>query len=105
MAILLALQFGLWLHAAQVAEAAAQEGLEAARAEQGSAAAGETRALAFVGSVGGLQAPAAAAARSADGAQVTVSGTAPEVVPGFPAISARASGPLERFVPEPERGP
>ncbi|MPZ28974.1 MAG: pilus assembly protein TadE [Micromonosporaceae bacterium] len=103
--VLLAVQFGLHLHAAQVVEAAAQEGLQAARGEVATAAEGQTRAAGFIASTGGVQSPAVTATRSADTATVTVTGSAPQVVPGLALqVSSVASGPVERFIPEPERG-
>ncbi|MPZ28927.1 MAG: pilus assembly protein TadE [Micromonosporaceae bacterium] len=103
--VLLAVQFGLYLHAAQVVEAAAQEGLEAARGEVATVAEGRTRAAGFIASTGGVHSPEVTAARSADTATVTVTGAAPQVVPGlWLQVSSVASGPVERFIPEPQRG-
>lgn len=104
--VLLAVQFGLYLHAAQVVEAAAQEGVEAARGERAAANEGQARAVRFLESTGGVQAPAVSAQRSATGVRVTVTGQAPEVVPGLAlGVSSTATGPVERFIPEPQREP
>lgn len=102
--ILLAVQFGLWLHAAQVVEAAAQQGLEAAQAEDGSAFAGQAAANGFLAEAGGVRDPSTAATRDTQTAGVTVRAAAPEVVPGVElAVSAAASGPVERFIAEDQR--
>ena len=47
--IMLVIQAGLWFHGSQLAEAAAQEGVQAGRSANGSAAAAEARARDFLG--------------------------------------------------------
>jgi Flp pilus assembly protein TadG len=102
--VLLIVQFGLWLHARQVATAAAQEGLVAARVETGTAAAGHARAVAFLTQTGGLRDVGVDASRDVTTARVTVTGTTPTVLPGTAlGVSAVAEGPVERFVAEPDR--
>lgn len=102
--VLLIVQFGLWLHARQVATAAAQEGLVAAQVETGTAAAGHDRAVAFLAQTGGLRDVSVDAARDLTTARVVVIGTTPAVLPGTSfAVSAVAEGPTERFVAEPDR--
>lgn len=104
--VLLAVQFGVYLHAAQVVEAAAQEALEAARGEDDAAGAGQTRAADFLAVTGGVQAPAVDVARSAGQVTVTVTGSAQQVVPGLALqVSSVAVGPVEQFIPEPQRDP
>jgi Flp pilus assembly protein TadG len=102
--VLLIVQFGLWLHARQVATAAAQEGLVAAQVETGTAAAGHSRAVAFAAQTGGLRDIGVEVSRDATTARVTVNGTTPAVLPstGF-GVSAVAEGPVERFVAGPDR--
>ncbi len=100
--IMLTIQFGLLFYAGQVADAAADEGLEAAQAELGSAAAGQAAAQAFAETVGPiLEQPAATAQRTAATVSVTVTGQIPAVFPGLNAVTVArtASGPVERFRP------
>ena len=102
--VLLIVQFGLWLHARQVATSAAQEGLVAAQVEFGSAPAGQARATAFLDAAGGLRDIHVAATRETTTARVRVTGTTPAVVPGLHlTVSAAAEGPIERFVSGPDR--
>jgi hypothetical protein len=97
--VLLALQFGLVLHAGQLAEAAAQEAVEAAQAEDGSADDGRTAARLLLAGLGGLRGPAVAVRRTATSATSTVTGWAQQLVPGFATeVSGSAEGPVERFV-------
>lgn len=102
--VMFIVQFGLWLHARQVAIAAAQEGLAAVQAEFGTAPAGRERATSFLAEAGGLRDVQIDANREATTALVTVTGTTPAVVPGMNlAVSAVAEGPTERFVSGPDR--
>lgn len=99
--VLLAFQFGLYLHAAQIAEAAAQEAVEAAQGERATVADGGAAARELLADVGGLQAPRIDVERSATTASAHVAGSAQALLPGWPvAVSATAEGPVERFVPE-----
>jgi Flp pilus assembly protein TadG len=104
MLVLLIVQFGLWLHARQVATAAAQEGLVAAQVETGTAAAGHARAVAFLAQTGGLRGTSVDASRDVTTARVAVTGTTPAVLPGTAlGVSAVAQGPVERFVADGDR--
>lgn len=99
--ILLALHFGMYLHAAQIAEAGAQEAVEAAQGERARVGEGEAAAHALLGQLGALRAPRVAVERTATVVTVTVAGRAQQVVPGLPVgVTASAEGPVERFVPE-----
>lgn len=100
--ILLALQFGLYLHAAQIAEAAAQEAVEAAQVESAGAADGRRAADDLLGALPALRAPNVSVGRTATVATARVTGRAQQVVPGIDVrVTARAQGPVERFVPDP----
>lgn len=102
--VMLAVQFGLYLHAAQVVEAAAQEGLEAARGEDDLASEGESGVGSFLDMTGGVTASTVTVERSAAEVRVAVTGSAPQVVPGLDLrVSSVAVGPVERFIPEPQR--
>ena len=102
--VLLVVQFGLWLHASHVAQAAAQEGARSARVA--SAQAGEERAQRFLDNL----APSlitnrqVSATRGSDAARVDVWGDATSLIPGFRAFRVHevSTGPVERFRPEDE---
>jgi Flp pilus assembly protein TadG len=100
--ILLAVQFGLWYHASNVARAASREGVRAARVEGATAADGEAEARHFLAEAGStiLGEPEVRALRDADAARVEVRGTAVSVVPGVrPPVRASSESPIERFHP------
>lgn len=97
--VMLIVQFGLWLHARQVATAAAQEGLVAIQVEFGTGTAGLERAAAFLAAAGGLRDVRIDAVDAPATASVSVTGTTPAVVPGMSlGVAAHAEGPTERFV-------
>lgn len=99
--VLLALQFGLVLHAAQIAEAAAQEAVEAAQAEPGDVDAGHAAAQSLLSQLGALRSPRIDVARTASTVTSRVTGRAQQLVPGVGvAVSGTAEGPVERFIPE-----
>lgn len=102
--VMLIVQFGLWLHARQVATAAAQEGLSAVQRVAGSEADGQERIDAFLAEAGGLRDVAVTIVREIESASVEVRGSTPAVVPGMHlGVTIAVQGPVERFVPEPER--
>jgi Flp pilus assembly protein TadG len=95
-------QFGVWYHASDVAKAAAQEGVRAARVEGGSAQAGVDRASQVLdenarGLIGDRR---VVPFRDLNVARVEVTGTCVRVVPipglGLP-VHAVAESPVERF--------
>lgn len=99
--ILLTLQFGLYLHAAQIAEAGAQEAVEAAQGERAGPPDGRAAAGRLLRSLGALRAPQVDVDRTATAVTARVSGRAQQLVPGMSlTIRATAEGPVERFVPE-----
>jgi Flp pilus assembly protein TadG len=94
------IQVGLWFHAKQVVTAAAQEGARAARRSGATAADGRAAASAYIARVGGASVTTVTTAgeRSATSVQVTVSGRAVRLIPGFPlAVRSTSTGPVERF--------
>jgi Flp pilus assembly protein TadG len=98
--VLASVHIGLWFHAQHLADAAAQEGVRAARAAGATDADGTDRAqqmLRDLGS-GSLAHPAVAVSRTAETVTVTVTGEAPAVVPGFVStVSASTTSPIEAF--------
>ncbi|MGP0028940.1 MAG: TadE/TadG family type IV pilus assembly protein [Acidimicrobiales bacterium] len=99
--ILSVIQFALYEHASEVAQAAASQALAATRVVGGSSAAGQREALAVLSNVGRdlLIDPEVSVSRDATTAQVIVTGRAEEIIPLIHlAVRANASGPIERFV-------
>ncbi|MDP3893633.1 TadE family protein [Nocardioides sp.] len=95
------IQAGLVYHARNVALAAAQEGVRAARAENGTAAAGAAAANSFVEQAGGqdvLRGLTITPQRTPTRAVVRVRGRSLSVLPGVPGIPVTqvARAPVER---------
>ena len=100
--ILMLLQAALWFLGRSVAQDAAQDGARTAALLGGSAAAGEQAARSDLAQLAGptLSSTSVNATRSAGVAQVTVSGRAESLVPGFSlTVSASAAQPVEKFRP------
>jgi Flp pilus assembly protein TadG len=98
--VMLVVQFGLWLHAQHVAQAAADEGLRDARTASVPLADAEARASAFLDQTASsvIQNRSLSIERDGDMARVIVIGHAPAVVSGFElGIRAVAAAPVERF--------
>lgn len=96
------IQGALYYHARNVALAAAQEGLRAARAETGTAADGAQGAQQFLADAGGsgvLTGATVTPSRTPTAASVTVTGSSLSVLPGIPGlrVTQTAAGPVERF--------
>lgn len=105
--LMLIVQFGLFFHARNVAEQAAQEGAAAARQFDGSAAAGSEQARQFLSSLGPstLRNQNVAVTRGANEASATISGTVISLVPGVHLrVSETAAGPVERYVAPTDQG-
>ncbi len=102
--IMLIVQYGLWWHAKQVANAAAAEAVDAAQVSTGSARDGEDAAASYLAQSGNLDNIAVTVSREPTVVTVEVRGDAPQLVPGFAwSVTARSTAPVERFIPEPER--
>lgn len=98
--ILLVAQFAVWAHATHIAQAAAAQGLAAARVDGGTASAGasETRLVLDQLGRGPLKEPRVAVTRDQQQATVSVTGTATSVVPFLHLrVHAEAAGPAEVF--------
>lgn len=99
--VMLVVQFALVFFAGLTADAAADEGLEAAQAERGSATAGEAAAEAFLAGDAVLEGAAVTVAGGVEEVQVRVAGSVSSLVPGMDfTVSRTAAGPRERFVPD-----
>jgi hypothetical protein len=97
--LFVSLQFGLWFYGREVAAAAAQHAVDAARVEQGSAGNGEATAQQYLGQVGGLRETTVRVSRAGDRVTATVEGRAVAIV-GFldPPIAVTITAPVERVV-------
>jgi len=102
--IMLIVQYGLWWHAKQVANAAAAEAVDAAQVSTGSARDGEDAAASYLAQSGNLDNITVTVSREPTVVTVEVRGEAPQLVPGFAwSVTARSTAPVERFIPESER--
>lgn len=96
--LMLVVQFALWAHAVHLAQAAANSGLQAARAYQSTAEKGRRETTTVLGHLAGtvLVDTAVSCERGATSATVTVSGTAIAVLPGLHLpVEATVTAPLE----------
>jgi Flp pilus assembly protein TadG len=102
--LMLIVQYGLWWHAKQVANAAAAEAVDAAQVSDGSAAEGEAAASSYLAQSGNLENITVTVDRQPTVVVAEVRGDAPQLVPGISwSVTARSQAPVERFIPEPER--
>ena len=102
--IMLAVQFGLWAHATQLARAAADEAAYTAALPDATSQAGQAAAADLLAQAGNLRDVSIEIDRGADVVLATVTGTAPQVVPGFRwTVGATAAAALERFIPQGQR--
>ena len=102
--LMLIVQYGLWWHAKQVANAAAIDAVDAAQIPSGSEATGTRAAQDYLRQAGNLRDVTVTVERSPALVTVEVTGRAPQLVPGFTwSVTARSQGPVERFIPEPDR--
>ena len=102
--IMLIVQYGLWWHAKQVANAAAAEAVDAAQVSSGTARDSEDAASSYLAQSGNLDNVTITVSREPTVVTVEVRGDAPQLVPGFEwSVTARSTAPVERFIPEPER--
>ncbi len=106
--VLLIVQFAVWQHALHVAQAAAEQGLAAARVQDGTAADGHAAAEAVLDQIGRgpLVDPTVGIDRGATQVSVTIDATAESVVPGLRLpVHARAVGASEPMAPARVGGP
>lgn len=104
--IMLIFQVGLFWHAKQAADVAAEEAVESAQLAAASEADGLAGANSILGQAGNLQNVVVTVDRDigAGLVTVTVSGEAPAIVPfGSWRVEAQAQGSIERFIPAGER--
>ena len=102
--IMLIVQYGLWWHAKQVANAAAAEAVDAAQVLTGTAREGEEAASSYLSQSGNLANVTIRVTREPTTVSAEVHGDAPRLVPGFEwSVTARSTAAVERYIPEPER--
>ena len=102
--VLVPFQVALWWHAKQVADGAAREAIDAAQVATATEADGVRAAQWFLDAAGNIVEPDVTVIRTLDTVTAHVAGRAPRLLPGFDwRVTAHAVGPVERFIPEPDR--
>jgi hypothetical protein len=102
--LMLIVQYGLWWHAKQVANAAAAEAVDVAQLEGATAAQGESAARSYLAQAGNLTHVTIVVDRTSSEVTAEITGRAPRLVLGFDwSVTARSHGAVERFIPEPQR--
>jgi Flp pilus assembly protein TadG len=97
--LMAAVQFAIWQHAAHMARAAANEGVQTARAYGSSADAGKADTTTILTSLSSnvLKDPQVSASRTTTTASVTVAGRATPVIPGLSLpVTVTVTAPVER---------
>jgi Flp pilus assembly protein TadG len=102
--VMLIVQAGLYFHARQVVEAAAQEALEAAQGETATPELGMQAGDTFLAEAGGVRDAIVEVTRSGTQVLVSVTAAAPNVLPlAVWHVSASTTGEVERFIGEADR--
>ena len=102
--IMLAVQFGLWAHATQIARAAADAAASTAALPDASLDDAQAAATSLLAQAGNLTDPTVTVDRDDTQVAAVVTGTAPQVVPGLRfAVSAESAAPRELFIPQGDR--
>ena len=102
--VLVPFQVGLWWHAKQVADGAARQAVDATQIHDGTETDGVDAAVRFLTAAGNIEDPSVAVTRTLDTVTVEVTGRAPRLIPGLDwQVTSQATGPVERFIPEPDR--
>jgi hypothetical protein len=96
---LVMLQYAINAHARNVAQAAADEALQAAQAYDSTATAGRQAGNQMLDDLGALTNTTITVTRSAATVEVTVTGAAQQVIPLLPTqVTVQLRGPVEHFV-------
>ena len=102
--VLVAMHFGFVFHASLAVGDAADAALEAFQAEGGTAADARSAAAMIIGGDPLVDSVSVSISSDAEIVTIEVSASSPSLAPGLPNhVSRIASGPVERFIPEPER--
>lgn len=102
--VMMTIDFGIWMHARHLVQAAADDGLARAQQLGGTSDDGKNESQAQLAYLGGsmLTGASVTVTRDATTASVRIDATAISVVPFFSLpIHETVSGPIERFVPAP----
>jgi Flp pilus assembly protein TadG len=105
--VMMTIEFGIWMHARHLAQAAADDGLARAQQLNGTQALGQAEAQASLNRLAATMftgTPTVTATRDdiAGTASVIIDATTVSVVPFFTlTVHERVSGPIEKFVPAP----
>ncbi len=104
--IMMVFQIGMFWHAKQSADVAAEEAVEAAQVATATEADGYSGAATILGQAGNLRDVVVIVDRDevAGTVTVTITGRAPSIIPfGSWGITAQAQGSIERFIPAADR--
>jgi Flp pilus assembly protein TadG len=102
--LMLAVQFGLWAHASQLARAAADEAAYTAALPHVTTEAAQAAAAGLLAQAGHLTDIRIVIDRTDELVVATVTGVAPQLTPGFRwSVSATAAAAPERFIPQGQR--
>jgi Flp pilus assembly protein TadG len=103
--VLLPMQFALWWHAKQAADLAAEEAVDAAQVAEAPDVEGQARAgvASVLSKAGNLTDVTVSVSTTSSSVIVEVRGTLDYSIIGTFGVTARAEGPLERFVPASRR--
>ncbi|WP_194909584.1 TadE/TadG family type IV pilus assembly protein [Catenulispora rubra] len=100
--VLAVIQFGLLWHAEQVAQTAASQAVNAARAQNTSGAVGQGRGEQILSQLGSgvLTSKSISVSRGAGQVTADVQGQVESIIPGWhPSVHAHAAAPVEVYVP------
>ncbi|MEU6260188.1 TadE family protein [Streptomyces sp. NPDC047043] len=106
--VLLLAQATIWWHAVHIAQVTASDALAVSRVENGTAVGGQNEAQRVLDQLGRgpLRGTHVTITRTADGAEVRITGTATSVVPFLHLpVRTHVSGPVEQFRPGGQAGP
>jgi Flp pilus assembly protein TadG len=97
--LLLIVQYGLWWHAKQVADAATAEAVTAAATPTGTDIDGHDAAQQFLDQAGNLHDVTITVERGPTAVTATVTGHAPQLIPGLSwAVTSRSTSPVEEYL-------
>jgi hypothetical protein len=97
--LLLIVQYGLWWHAKQVADAATAEAVTAAVTPTGTDTDGHDAAQRFLDQAGNLRDITVTVERGPTTVTATVTGHAPQLIPGLSwSVTSRSTSPVEEYL-------
>jgi hypothetical protein len=97
--LLLIVQYGLWWHAKQIADAATAEAVAAAVTPTGSDTDGRDAAQQFLAQAGNLRDVTITVERGPITVTAAITGHAPQLIPGLAwSVTSRSSAPVEEYL-------